>query len=69
VETSSASVVSAYERRIAKLEKDKLLLNETLQTNAAPRRSFDEQFELAFEFLANPWKSWFLTDWKTRNWC
>src|SRR5262249_6773982 len=58
VESSTASVIAAYERRIAQLEKDKLLVIEKLQGNAAPKRGPAEQFELAFRFLENPHKLW-----------
>ncbi len=58
VEASTASVISAYERRIAGLEKDKLIIIEKLQENAAPRRNSAQQFELAFRFLENPHELW-----------
>ena len=54
----SSSVVTAYERKIAKLEKDKLLLSEHQQKRQAPQHTFEEMFELAFDFLSNPWKLW-----------
>ncbi len=58
VEISTASVIAAYERRIAGLEKNKLIIIEKLQANAAPRRGSAEQFELAFRFLENPHGLW-----------
>ncbi len=58
VETSTASVVAAYERRIAKLEKDKLIIIEKLQAGAFPKRGSVQQFELAFRFLENPHELW-----------
>lgn len=58
VTTSSEATISAYERRIAKLEKDKLIITEKLEASGTPRRSFDEQFEIAFQFLANTLKLW-----------
>jgi site-specific DNA recombinase len=58
VESSTASVIAAYERRIAGLEKDKLIIIEKLRGNAAPRRSAAEQFEPAFRFLENPHELW-----------
>lgn len=52
--------MSAYEKRIAELERSKLVLEEQRQ-NAAPRAgTFDELFELAMSFLANPSKLWVL---------
>ncbi len=58
VDASSASTVSAYERRIAKLEKEKLLASEKLTKKAAPQRTFEEMFELACTFLSSPWNLW-----------
>jgi site-specific DNA recombinase len=49
VTTDSHSVIAAYEKRIEKPE------NRRLST-----RSFDEAFELAIKFLANPYKIWAL---------
>lgn len=58
VDASNASTVSAYERRIAKLEKEKLLVSEKLSQKPGPKRTFDEMFEHAFGFLSSPWKIW-----------
>ena len=58
VDTSSPSIIAAYERRIEKLEQDKLVAIEKLQSDAGPKRSFEEMFELALGFLSNPWKLW-----------
>ena len=58
VEASNASIISAYERRIDKLEMQKALASEKLTSGPGPRRSFDDMFELSMSFLANPWKLW-----------
>lgn len=58
VDAESDTAVTAYERRIEKLETEKLLKTEKLQTSLRPQRRFDEMFELAMGFLANPWKIW-----------
>ena len=58
VEASNASVIRAYETRIAALEQQKLLVAETLDKLGAPVRSFEELFEPAMQFLRNPWKLW-----------
>jgi site-specific DNA recombinase len=58
VNAASASTVSAYERRIAKLEKEKLIASERLNQKPGPRRPFEEMFELACDFLANPCNLW-----------
>ena len=58
VDASSGTVISAYEKRIAKLEEEKLKMAEQLATGSKPQRSFEELFELAMSFLANPSKLW-----------
>jgi hypothetical protein len=58
VEADNPSVISAYEAKIAKLEKQKLILAEKLENHGKPKHSFEEMFELALRFLANPWKLW-----------
>ena len=58
VESSTASVIAAYERRIAQLEKDKLIIAEKLRGNAFPKHDSGAQFERAFRFLENPQELW-----------
>ncbi len=58
VEAENPTVIGAYESRIAKLEKDKLLTTEKLANLDNPRHGFDELFELSLKFLSNPWKLW-----------
>ena len=58
VDASSDSVIAAYEKRIAQLERAKLALAERRENIGSPQRGFDEMFELAFGFLANPSKLW-----------
>ena len=58
VEASSPCVVAAYETRIDELERDKFILSEKIATSGKPQRSFEEMFELAMRFLANPWNIW-----------
>ncbi len=55
VETDNLSVVSAYESKIATLEREKMLLAEKASTVTKPRYTREELFELAFEFLSSPW--------------
>ncbi len=57
-DATSTSVVSAYERRIEALEKDKLLLEEKLGAQPIPKGAYDRILELAMEFLANPCNLW-----------
>jgi len=58
IEASNATVVAAYEKQIDKLEREKLTQTEQLATHGTPQRSFDEVFEHAMRFLANPWSLW-----------
>lgn len=58
VNASSDSVVSVYETRITKLEKEKLALTDKLSTTGKPKRAFGEMFELTMSFLANPCNLW-----------
>ncbi|MEM8579696.1 MAG: hypothetical protein AAGF50_00675 [Pseudomonadota bacterium] len=58
VETENASVIAAYEKRIAALETSKLLTAEKLETAGKPVHPFEEMFEHALNFLSNPWNIW-----------
>ena len=58
VDTTIPSVAAAYEKRLARLEQDKLVAQEKLGKTAQPSHSFEQLFELACAFLANPWKLW-----------
>ncbi len=58
VETTTPSVIKAYEKRIAGLEREKLILEERAVKTHKPQRSFEEMFELAMHFLSNPQKLW-----------
>ena len=55
VESENGSVIAAYEKRIAKLESEKLNLSEKLTKNDKPKHSFEEIFERASLFLSSPW--------------
>tara|TARA_R100001143_G_scaffold6245_2_gene8823 strand:- start:48 stop:464 length:417 start_codon:yes stop_codon:yes gene_type:complete len=56
VNARNGSVVSAYEERIAKLEREKVLAEEQLAQSGKPRHTFEESFEHAMRFLSRPWK-------------
>ncbi|MCC0007711.1 MAG: recombinase family protein [Hyphomicrobiaceae bacterium] len=56
--SESDVAIAAYEQRIAELEKRKLVASEKLAKGTAPKRTFEEMFELACGFLANPRKLW-----------
>ncbi len=58
VETTTPSVIAAYETRLAKLERRKLVMAEKLQKSGKTALGFDEMFELAVQFLSNPCKIW-----------
>ena len=62
VESGNASVISAYEKRIAKLEREKVLANERLASNGKPRLTLEESFEHALRFLSSPWNLWHNSD-------
>ena len=55
VEANNASVVSAYETRIDKLERDRIVLQEKID-NAVPEKGrLEDCMELAMRFLSSPW--------------
>ncbi|MFM1816343.1 MAG: hypothetical protein RLZ98_3038, partial [Pseudomonadota bacterium] len=56
--SESDVAIAAYEQRIKELEQKKLVTREKLAKGTAPKRTFEEMFELACSFLANPWKLW-----------
>ncbi|WP_299790810.1 recombinase family protein [uncultured Marivita sp.] len=58
VDASNSSVVTAYEKRIAKLEREKVLAEEQLAQSGKPRHTFEESFEHAMRFLSSPWTIW-----------
>ena len=58
VSASQPRVIDAYEQKIEKLERDKLILREKAASQPSKRRSFDETFELCLKFLTNPYKIW-----------
>ena len=53
LETSVPAAIARYEQRMEQLEKEKLLMEESLQKSEIPQGRFDEMFELAMLFLAN----------------
>jgi site-specific DNA recombinase len=58
VDASNPKVISAYEKRIASLEQDKLILVEKHRDAGKPKHTFEEMFELAMNFLSNPYQFW-----------
>lgn len=55
VDASSASVVSAYEARIEKLERAKIILSERQERVTPPKGRLEDCMELALRFLSSPW--------------
>ncbi|MBZ9650170.1 recombinase family protein [Sphingobium sp. 3R8] len=58
VEANSPTVISAYERKVVELERDKLILVENIAKCGTPARDYDEVFQTSMEFLSNPWNLW-----------
>ena len=55
---SSSRVINAYETKIEKLERNKRVLVEKLQSGGKSNGRFNDFIEHALTFLANPWKIW-----------
>jgi hypothetical protein len=55
VDASSPSVITAYEGRIGKLERERLLLRERAAKTLPPKGRFEEFIEQSLAFLAKPW--------------
>lgn len=58
VESTTPSVIAAYEKRIADLETEAAMLAEKCEKPTVPRYPFEQMFELATLFLSNPCKIW-----------
>ena len=58
VEATNPRVISAYEKRLAKLERDKLVAHERLENCGQPKKPFEEMFEHAMRFLEHPLSAW-----------
>ena len=58
LDTDNQIVIEQIEKRMTALESEKLLLSEKIEKLGAPVRGFDEMFEHALTFLANPYNIW-----------
>ena len=58
VEATSKAIVTRYESRIAELERDALIMQEKLATEAAPGDTERDKFELAMRFFSNSCYLW-----------
>ncbi|WP_166417461.1 recombinase family protein [Cochlodiniinecator piscidefendens] len=56
--TNDDSIIGAYEKRIAKLERSKVLMAENLTKTPKKSNSYEAFLELALTVLSNPWKIW-----------
>ena len=55
MEAENKSVIRAFEKRIDKLEQQKIVLSEKLSNSPSQQRGKRECMELSLQFLANPW--------------
>ncbi|CAH0496074.1 recombinase family protein [Novosphingobium sp. CECT 9465] len=58
VESESATVIGAFERKVDELERQKLVLAEKTARCGTVAKGFDETFRTALEFVGNPYKLW-----------
>ncbi len=58
VETSNPTVAAAFEAKIEKLEREKIVLSEKVAAGKPNKDTYEELFELAMAFLSSPWKLW-----------
>ncbi|MDZ4274536.1 MAG: hypothetical protein U0995_00735 [Erythrobacter sp.] len=59
--TPSGAVISALERKVEELEREKLVLQEKTARCGTVARDYDATFRTAFEFLSKAcyiWKKW-----------
>ncbi|WP_195819786.1 hypothetical protein [Roseobacter sp. MH60115] len=56
VEANNVSVVSAYEDKIEKLERDKILPKEKMENSVPEKGRFEDCMELALRLPLSPWK-------------
>ncbi len=55
---SNTTVITAYETKVEKLEREKLILAEKLAKGPVTQGKFDQFIEHSLVFLANPWNLW-----------
>lgn len=58
IEADSGAVIAAYEKRVARLEREKLLAEDRIRSIGKPRHTVEESFELALRLLSKPWNIW-----------
>ena len=55
VEASNPTIIAAYEKRLAKLERQKFVLAEKIAQAVPPKGRLEEVIELSLRFLSSPW--------------
>ena len=58
LETDSTTLITAYENKVKKLEKEKIRLDENIAKCGRPMQSFKDTFQTALSFLSNPHNLW-----------
>ncbi len=58
MDASGPTIISAYEAKIEKLEREKHKIREQIGKIAPSKDRFDEMLELSLKFLSSPWKLW-----------
>ena len=58
VDTSAPRAIQAFERKVDKLEREKMILEEKLANSGGPKRPARDMIELSLRFLSNPCKLW-----------
>ncbi|NOR61427.1 MAG: recombinase [Rhodobacteraceae bacterium] len=58
VESENTTVITAFEKRITKLERQKIVFAENIASAGNPRHTLQDSFEHALAFLSSPWKIW-----------
>ncbi|MEZ5691646.1 MAG: recombinase family protein [Rickettsiales bacterium] len=58
VDATRPETIAAFEKRIAKLEKEKLICQEKARNSGKPIYAFDKMFEHSMNFLSKPQKLW-----------
>jgi len=67
IETDNQTIIKAIEKKISKLEQDKLVLIEQRDNTSKPKRDFASQARTAIEFILNPYNTWVNGDFYTRR--
>jgi len=58
MDAGNARVITAYEKRIEELEREKLILREKAAQTGKPQYTYEKLFELSLKFLSSPCKIW-----------